>query len=359
LSFSGQQGGGNPAAQTLSLSNTGGGTLTWSASDNAAWLTLSPTTGSGNGTITVSAATGSLTAGTYNATITLSATGATNVSVPVTFTVAPAPTSITLSPSSLSYAGVQGGANPPNQSVTVTANGTWNASSNSAWLTLNPTSGSGNGTITASVSLASATVGTNSGTITVTGGGTTRTVGVTLTVSAASLTLSPSSLSFTATQGAANPAGQSLTISSNVAWTASDNAAWLSVSPSSGATNGSITASVNTSSASLGTNTAAITVTGGGITRTVNVTLTLNAPATSSATLTWNANTESDLAGYKIYRATSSGTYGAPIATLQGNVTSYVATGLQSGTTYFFVVTAYDSAGNESVYSNEVSKSIF
>jgi fibronectin type 3 domain-containing protein len=85
----------------------------------------------------------------------------------------------------------------------------------------------------------------------------------------------------------------------------------------------------------------------------------LNAPATSSATLTWNANSESDLAGYKVYRATSSGAYGAPLATLQGNVTSYVSTGLQSGTTYFFVITAYDNAGNESAFSTEVSKSIF
>jgi fibronectin type 3 domain-containing protein len=74
--------------------------------------------------------------------------------------------------------------------------------------------------------------------------------------------------------------------------------------------------------------------------------------------LTWSANTESDLAGYKIYRAEASGGYGAPIAIL-GNVTSYIATGLQVGKTYYFVITAYDSAGNESLPSNEVSKSIF
>jgi fibronectin type 3 domain-containing protein len=100
-------------------------------------------------------------------------------------------------------------------------------------------------------------------------------------------------------------------------------------------------------------------VTSGGITKTATVTLTLNAPSSSSATLTWNANTESDLAGYKVYRATASGAYGAPIATVLRNVTTYQAIGLQFGTTYFFVVTAFDVAGNESAYSNEVSKSIF
>ncbi|HWI69376.1 MAG TPA: fibronectin type III domain-containing protein [Nitrospiraceae bacterium] len=65
------------------------------------------------------------------------------------------------------------------------------------------------------------------------------------------------------------------------------------------------------------------------------------------------------MAGYKIYRATTPGGYGAPIATLQGNITTYTAVGLQSGTTYMFVITAYDSDGNESPRSNEVSKSIF
>ena len=117
--------------------------------------------------------------------------------------------------------------------------------------------------------------------------------------------------------------------------------------------------SVNTANANPGNNPATITVTSGGVTKTANVTLTLNVPSSSSATLTWNANKEKDLAGYKVYRATASGTYGAPIATLPGNVITYQATGLEFGKTYFFVVTAYDIAGNESGYSNEVSKSIF
>jgi Viral BACON domain len=219
----------------------------------------------------------------------------------------------------------------------------WSANDNATWLTLSPTSGTGNGAVTLSAT-----------------GATAVTVPVTFTVkAAAALTVSPSSLSFAATQGAANPASQSMTASSNGTWTVSKDASWLTVSPTSGSNNGTITASVNTANVTLGTNNATITVTGGGITQTVTVVLTLNAPATSSATLTWTANTESDLAGYKVYRATASGGYGAPIATLQGNITSYIASGLQSGTTYFFVITTYDTFGNESPYSNEVTKSIF
>src|SRR5262249_57172158 len=61
LSCTAQQGGSTPAAQTVSLRNTGGGTLSWTASDNAAWLTLSPAAGTGNGAVTLSATTGTQT----------------------------------------------------------------------------------------------------------------------------------------------------------------------------------------------------------------------------------------------------------------------------------------------------------
>jgi fibronectin type 3 domain-containing protein len=174
------------------------------------------------------------------------------------------------------------------------------------------------------------------------------------------------SLSFTAQQGGSNPASQSLTISNTgggtLTWAASDNASWLTISQASGTGNSVITVRATTGSLTAGTQNGAITVSAPGattVTVPVNFTITAGAATTSSATLTWNANTESDLAGYKIYRATSSGAYGAPLATISAGTVSYAATGLQSGNTYFFVVTAYDSAGNESAFSNEVSKSIF
>jgi len=91
LSFTATEGGANPANQTVSITNTGGGTLNWTASDNATWLTISPTSGTAPSTLTASVNISGLTAGTYNGTITISATGATNspVSVPVTLTVNP------------------------------------------------------------------------------------------------------------------------------------------------------------------------------------------------------------------------------------------------------------------------------
>ncbi|MBX3305059.1 MAG: hypothetical protein KF751_03300 [Nitrospira sp.] len=361
VSFTAQQSGSNPAPQLLNIRNTGGGTLSWTASDNAAWLTLSSTTGTGNGTVTITPVLGSLGIGTHTGTITLSAPGAQPVAIPVTFSVTPAPTSITLSPSSLTYTGVSGGSNPANQSVNVTANSNWTASVNAAWLKLSTTSGSGNGTIIASVDLGNVSTQTNTATISVTAGNTTRTVGVTLTLSPGSLTLSSNSLAFTATQGLANPASKTIAVQSNGSWTATKTATWLSLSQTSGSANGTITANVDTSKAIQGENQATVTVTSGTVIKTVTITLTLNAPSSSSATLTWKANSETDLAGYKVYRSTISGKYdqGNVIAMLRGNVTSYQATGLQFGKTYFFVVTAFDIAGNESGYSNEVSKSVY
>ncbi len=380
LSFTGVQGGTNPASQTVTITNTGSGTLNWNATENAAWLSVSPASGTGNGALVVSVNTAGLSAGTVSAPITITASGASNTPQTVTVSLvvtAPAAPTIGYSPASLSFTATQGGTNPSNQTISITNTGTgtlsWSVSDNATWLTLSPTSGTGNGSVTASVNLSGLAAGTYNATITIAGTGATntpQTVPVTLTVNTApTIRLSPTSLSFTATQGAANPAAQTVNVTNTgggtLTWTASDNASWLTLNTTSGTTmteTDPITVSVNTSGMSAGTYNATITITAGGATntpQTVPVTLILNPPATSSATLTWNANTESDLAGYKVYRATAPGAYGAPIATLQGNVTSYVATGLQVGTTYYFVVTAYDTAGNESAYSNEVSKSVF
>ena len=73
------------------------------------------------------------------------------------------------------------------------------------------------------------------------------------------------------------------------------------------------------------------------------------------AILTWDPNTEPDLAGYNVHYGTVSGTYS--VVANAGNTATYTVTGLGVGT-YYFAVTAYDTSGNESGVSNEVSKSV-
>lgn len=79
-------------------------------------------------------------------------------------------------------------------------------------------------------------------------------------------------------------------------------------------------------------------------------------------TLAWDAPTTNidgtpltDLAGYKIYYGTSSGYYTKSADV--GNFTGAVISNLSQGT-WYFTVTAYDSSGNESTRSNEVSREI-
>jgi hypothetical protein len=77
-------------------------------------------------------------------------------------------------------------------------------------------------------------------------------------------------------------------------------------------------------------------------------------------TLTWTANGEPDLAGYKVYVGMASGTYNTPGSPfVAGKVASYTVSNLPKGQTYFFAISAYDSAGNESALSAEVSKSLY
>jgi fibronectin type 3 domain-containing protein len=87
--------------------------------------------------------------------------------------------------------------------------------------------------------------------------------------------------------------------------------------------------------------------------------LNLNAASTSSATLTWDPNTETNLASYRVYQSTTPGVFGGAVATVPAGASTYTVTGLTVGTTYYFRITAVDSESNESLPSNEVSKSVF
>jgi hypothetical protein len=63
-----------------------------------------------------------------------------------------------------------------------------------------------------------------------------------------------------------------------------------------------------------------------------------------------------DLAGYQVYYGLAPRFY--DVAVDVGLATSAVLSDLEAGRTYYFAVTAYDTSGNESVFSTEVPYAI-
>lgn len=80
--------------------------------------------------------------------------------------------------------------------------------------------------------------------------------------------------------------------------------------------------------------------------------------ATGSALLTWNAPAAS-VSGYRVYYGTSSRAYEQEKGTgLYVANTTVSVPNLDSGTTYYFAVTAVTADGAESTYSSEATKAI-
>ena len=94
--------------------------------------------------------------------------------------------------------------------------------------------------------------------------------------------------------------------------------------------------------------------------RTLIITILLLALAVcahaADVTLTWDPNTEADLAGYRLYQKADSATPPfVKVQEIQKGTTTASVTGLDSSHSYSFAVTAYNTAGMESAYSNVVT----
>lgn len=80
----------------------------------------------------------------------------------------------------------------------------------------------------------------------------------------------------------------------------------------------------------------------------------------STVILQWDANTESDLAGYKLYQQVGTNTLPfTQVQTIPKGTQTATVSALDPTKTYFFAVTAYNTAGQESSYSNIVSVAAF
>lgn len=255
LTMSAPEGGPNPPGQNVTVQNTGGGSLSWSASFSAPWLSGSPNSGTlGAGasqTIALSADVSGLAAGTHAGTLTVTAPGVSNSpqSVSVTLTVSQAPL-IALSPANLSFDAPQGGANPAPQPLQIRNAGggtlTWSASTPAAWLFVNPPSGTLPGGSSAALSVTVNTAGLLEGTylgeFTFSAAGAANSpqrIPVVLNVNnVPKIGINPKTVSFVVATDAAQSSSSAVSVtnagSGTLTWTATSAATWLNCSPNGG-----------------------------------------------------------------------------------------------------------------------------
>jgi len=154
--------GGTPTTSTISLMNTGGGTITFQATattpSGQSWLSVTPSSGKiTNGSpasLSVTATPGNLAAGTYSGSIAIVGTGGATpvaVQIPVTLSIAQSTSVILLSQTGLTFTAIAGGGTPLSQNFGILNTGqgsmNWTATAKSPsggsvpWLTLLETSG--------------------------------------------------------------------------------------------------------------------------------------------------------------------------------------------------------------------------
>lgn len=184
-------------------------------------------------------------------------------------------TTMTTTPSSLTYEAEEGGAAPLLQGITISNGGegilNWTAASNSDWITLSQTTGSTapqtSTAISVGIKMAGLAAGTYIGSVKVVAeSGATDIITVSLNVAPPPMILSikPSALSFKAQQEGPNPAAQKIIIENlgkgEMSWAGATDQAWLSLDTTSGIAPSTVSVNVNSSSLNAGTYTGSITI---------------------------------------------------------------------------------------------------
>ena len=313
LSFTATDGQSNPSPQTLTISNPGTRTLTWSlASQDPAtattqlsllralgpagnWLSAFPLSGvvapGATAAIQVIVRSQSVLPGTYTGTLLFTAPGAVDSpqAVNVSLTVLPH-CGIVTSSGFLSFTSVHGQSNPGTQALSLNATAScsgaainWGIAATPSWLGVTPANGQlkGNTSTVVSVSVNTAGLAPNTyyGQISFVTGMSTQTVIVRLVIEAPPppaepvMGASPLGLNFSNTQGLPNPTGQVVTITNNggspLRWYSSVTpllGTWLGATPTGGiiapGQTGQVTINVNTSKLTPGTYAGQVTLNG-------------------------------------------------------------------------------------------------
>jgi predicted phage tail protein len=196
---------------------------------------------------------------------------------------------------------------------------------------------------------------------------TTKTASATVTVTATQLlSASPTSLSFgsvlvgnTASQTVtlSNTGGGSVTVSAANFTGGVFNASGLTL-PLTLAAGATTTVAINFVPGVSGPASGSVSFVSNATNSPATVTLsgTGVAPQPHSVDLSWVGSPSTGVVGYYVYRSTTSGSgYAKLNASSVAPTTTYTDSTVQSGTTYYYVVTAVDGSGSESAFSNQAT----
>jgi len=185
--------------------------------------------------------------------------------------------SLSASSNSLSFLANYGGPSPASQTVQVNGSGgalAWTAFSNASWLSASPSGATTPASLLVSANSASLGGGTFNGTITLVSLGAINSpqvinVALTVVTPPPSIAATPASLSFIATSGQA-PVAQTITIANggrygNFSYATSTDSPWLSASPTTGSTPGSVSVSVNPIGLAIGSHAGNVILTAPGV----------------------------------------------------------------------------------------------
>jgi len=377
LTFNYTIGGGTPASQPITVTSNGAA-ITYTAvaatTTGGAWLAVSPgsaTTSASSPGITgsvIAAALAGLTPNSYKGTITLTSAGATNspFTIPATLVVAAEPT-LQVSLNSLTFNMVGTGSLPAAQGLTVSAsNGSsipFNiavATSGGSWLSAPASGNTSSGGISVSILANSLTPGTYNGTLTITSPQATGSAVVNVQLIVNSIALSPASITLNYQLGSSqNTVTQNLAVSSsllppvNLGFTATASVStptggtWLSVGPTGGTTPANLTVTATPGALGVGSYSGTITVSSGGATFSVPVTLAIAAlPSLTTApnVLPFNFTIGGSLPANQTVTV---GSNGAALSSVSASTTTpWLTIVSQSGTTTpFNVVVGLNAAG--------------
>ena len=311
-------GGAAPQSQTIYVMSTSPGTefpVTFAASQP--WIILSGQTNTNTPSgVAISIDTTKLSTGANNGFLTVTAPGAANspLNIPVTVvngTGSSGTGALNLSPASISWQAATGSTTSQSSTLTINTSAsayyTVSVASSGSWLNVSSTAGYAPTSITVTGNPTGLTAGTYTGTITVNANGSAASVTVTLVVGSgggtigSNLTVDSTPLSFTTQAGGAAPANQTFQVTSTgsqLTITTSASDSWLTVTPGTTTTPGTVTVAINPGSLTAGSYTGTVTIASSGasnspVTKTVNLTVTAPPDLTlDQSTLTFTARTD-------------------------------------------------------------------